>query len=57
MRRQLEHAVKYKRTALEKYITPVPSIILYDMVRLRLNPKIECDQRNPANPPVQVSKK
>lgn len=53
MRGQLKNAIKYKGAALEKYITPVPTVILDNIVCLGFDPKVECDQRNTTDPPTQ----
>lgn len=55
MRRELEHAIEDQRASLEKDITPVPPIVLDDVVSLGLDPEIECDQRNAADPPESVT--
>lgn len=40
---ELKHAIEYECSTLEKAIAPVPAIVLYDMVCLRLDPEIERD--------------
>ena len=50
MGRKLENAVKHESTALEEHIPPVPPIILDDVMRLGLDPKVEGNQRNAADP-------
>jgi hypothetical protein len=53
MRGQLEDTVKHKRAALEKHITPVPAIILDDIVCLGFDPKVKYNQCNTADPSAQ----
>jgi hypothetical protein len=50
MRSQLEHAIKYKCTTLEKTIAPVPTIICNYVVGFRLDPEVERNKDNTANP-------
>jgi hypothetical protein len=50
VRRELEDTIEYKGTALEENITPVPTIVLDDVVRFRFYPEVECDQCETANP-------
>ena len=40
---KLKHAVKDKCAALEETVAPVPAIVLNDMMRLGLDPEIECN--------------
>ena len=51
MRRELEDAVKDERTTLKEDIAPVPAVVLDDIVSLGLDPKVERDQGNTADPP------
>lgn len=48
---ELEDAIEDERAALEKDVAPVPAVILDDVVRLGLHPKVKCDQCDPADPP------
>ena len=50
MGRKLKHAIEDKRTTLEENVTPIPAIVLDDVVSLGLDPKVECDQGNTADP-------
>jgi hypothetical protein len=52
MRGELEHAIKDKCAALKEAVAPVPTIILDDMVRLRLDPEVESDEDDATNPAV-----
>jgi hypothetical protein len=47
---ELKHAVKDECTTLEKAVTPVPTIVLNDMVGLGLDPEIERDQGDASDP-------
>ena len=51
MRHKLEHAVKDKCTTLEA-VAPVPTVILDHMVRFRLDPEVECNEDDTADPVV-----
>ena len=51
MRGELEHAVKDERTTLKEDVAPVPAVVLDDIVSLGLDPKVERDQGNTADPP------
>ena len=51
MRGELEHAVEDKRAALEEDVAPVPAIVLHDVVCLRLDPEVEGNKGNAADPP------
>ena len=50
MRRELEDAVKDERTTLKEDVAPVPAVVLDHVVGLGLDPKIECNQCNAADP-------
>ena len=51
MRREFEDTIKHESTALEEHIAPVPAVILHDIVRLSLDPQIESNERDTADPP------
>ena len=51
MRGEFEHAVEDEGAALEEDVAPVPSVVLDDVVCLRLDPEVECDEGKPADPP------
>ena len=51
MRRELEDAVKDERTTLKEDIAPVPAVVLDDIVSLGLDPKVERDESDAADPP------
>lgn len=53
VRSELEHAIEYKSTTLEKHITPVPTIVFDDVVSLSLNPQVKPDQGDSSEPPVE----
>ena len=53
---KLEHAVKDERAALEENVAPVPAVVLHDVVRFGLYPKIEGNQSDAAEPPAQMRK-
>ena len=53
MRSELEDAIEYEGPALEKYVTPVPAIVLDDIVSLSLYPQVEPDQGYTGKPPVE----
>lgn len=55
MRCELEHTIEDQVTALEEDITPIPAVIFHDTMCFCLDPKIERDQRNTANPANKVS--
>ena len=55
VRCKLEHAIKHQITTLEEDITPVPAVILHDVVRFCFDPEIERDQRDTADPANKVS--
>jgi hypothetical protein len=55
MRSKLEHAIKYESAALEKHVTPVPTIVLDDIVSLSLYPQVEPDQGYSSEPSVRES--
>jgi len=46
MRREFEHAVKYKIAALKEHISPIPSVIFDDVMSLGLYPKVKPDEHN-----------
>jgi hypothetical protein len=41
--RHLKDAVEYEGATLEEDVTPVPPVILYDVVCLDFYPEVECD--------------
>ena len=51
MRRELEDAVKDERTTLKEDVAPVPAVVLHDVVCLRLDPEVEGNEGNAADPP------
>ena len=51
MRSQLEDTIERQSTSLEEHITPVPAIVLYDMMGLSLDPEVERDEGETTNPP------
>lgn len=51
MRSQFEHAVEDERAALEEDVAPVPAIVLDDIVGFSLDPQIERNERDTADPP------
>ena len=50
MRRELEYAVEYERTALEEDVAPVPAIVFHDVMRLGFDPQVESNQCNTTDP-------
>lgn len=52
--RELEHAVERQATTLEEHVSPVPAIILDNMVRLGLDPEVKRDERKAADPPAET---
>jgi hypothetical protein len=50
VRSELEHAIKNEIAALEENISPVPAIVLHNIVCLCFDPKVERDQRNATDP-------
>ena len=52
--REFEDAVEHEGTALEEDVAPVPAIVLDDVVSLCLNPDVERDEDESAEPPVRV---
>lgn len=50
MRCQLKYAIEDKGATLKEAIAPIPTIICNDVVRFRLDPEVECDKDNTANP-------
>ena len=55
VRSELEYPVEYESATLEKHITPVPTIVLDDIVSLSLYPQVEPDQGYSTEPPVGES--
>ena len=55
VRRELEDTIKDKGTTLEEDIAPVPAVVLDDIVRLGLDPKVKGNQCNSADPPKKGS--
>lgn len=53
VRSQLKDAVKNQSSALKEAISPVPAVVLYDIVGLGLNPKIERYERDSSQPSVE----
>ena len=54
MRSELEHAIKHKSATLEKYVTPVPTVILDDIVGLSLDPQVKPNQGYSSEPPMET---
>lgn len=54
MRSHFEDAVKDQRTALEEAVTPVPPIVLNDVVCFLLDPDIERDESDTGDPSKEV---
>lgn len=50
MWRKLKHAIEDERTSLKEAVAPVPTVILDDMVRFRLDPEVERDKDDATNP-------
>ena len=50
MRREFKDAVKYEGAALEEDVTPVPPVVLDDVVCFSFYPEVEGNQGNAANP-------
>ncbi len=48
--RKLEHTIEDKGTPLEEHISPVPAVILDHVMGLGLDPKVEGNKRNAADP-------
>lgn len=46
MRCEFEHAVKYKIAALEEHVSPIPSVILDDVMSLSFYPEVKADKRD-----------
>lgn len=55
MRRHLEDAVEHERAALEEDVAPVPTVVLHNMVRLSLDPQVEHDEEDAADPAAAAS--
>ena len=55
VRSKLKHAIEYESAALEKHVTPVPAIVLDDVVSLGLYPQVEPDQGHSSEPSVGES--
>ena len=47
---ELEDAIKNERAALEEDVTPVPAVVLDDVVRFAFDPPVENDEREAADP-------
>ena len=45
MRCKLKHTVEYKIAPLEENVSPVPTIILDDVMRLSFHPEVEANER------------
>ena len=54
MRSELEDAIENESATLEKHVTPVPAIVLDDIMSLSLYPQVEPDQGYPSEPPIRV---
>ena len=50
MRGKFKYTIEDESTALEEHIAPVPAVVLDHVVRLGLDPKVEGNQRNAADP-------
>jgi hypothetical protein len=48
---QFENAIEYQGSSLEETITPVPAVVLYDVVGFDFHPEIEANQGNTTEPP------
>ena len=55
VRSEFEHAIEYEGSTLEKYVAPVPAVVLDDIVSFGLYPQIKPDQSHPGEPPVRES--
>jgi len=55
VRSELENTIENQSATLEKYVTPVPTIVLDDIVGLGLYPQVEPDQGYSSEPPVRES--
>jgi hypothetical protein len=55
VRRELEDAIEYEGTALEEDVTPVPTIVLDNVVCFCFYPEVECDQCEAANPSLEIT--
>jgi hypothetical protein len=51
MRGEFENTVEYESAALEKHVSPVPSVILDDIVSLGFDPEVEADHSDACEPP------
>ena len=48
---KLENSIEHEGSTLEKHVTPVPTIVLDDIMSLRLYPQVEPNQGNSSEPP------
>ena len=55
MRRQLENAIECQPAALKENVSPVPPIILDDLVGLGFDPQVEGNQRDTPDPPWTIT--
>jgi len=53
VRSELKHTIEHQSATLEKYVTPVPTIVLDDIVSLGLYPQVELDQGYSSEPPAR----
>ena len=51
MGRKLKDAVESEAAALEEHVAPVPAVVFHDVVCLRLDPEVEGNKGNAADPP------
>jgi hypothetical protein len=52
MWREFKHAIKDEGATLKETVTPIPAIVLDNVVGLGLDPKVERDEDDAANPAV-----
>ena len=52
---KLEHAIKDERATLEENVSPVPPVILDDLVGLGFDPQVEGNQRDTPDPPWTIT--
>ena len=52
---QLKHAVENERSTLKEYVTPIPTVILDDIVGFGLHPQVESNQSDTSDPPEKKS--
>lgn len=51
VRRELKDTIKDEIAALEEAVAPIPTVILYDIVRFSLHPEVERNEREASYPP------